>query len=446
MKRAVVLRDSAGESRDIWIAIALAISFALYHLLTTLLGDWVEREDALYQVLSNGMMLWIFGLLWISYRRWSEAGRNRAELHAIMRSITTEAIVLVDPQRVIRDCNDAVARLFGLSPDEIVGQRTDALYGDRRGVMGPPSDIRRALDERGFHIGRATGRHANGQTFPLEISTAVLKGRGGAVLVMRDITTQLDAEQTILRAKEAAETAYAQLRELEKLRDGLTHMVIHDMRAPLQVLMAEQELLAGDLGGSLPPDARDTLTGLIGQTKVLAHMANAVLDVSRMESGQMPLKLAPDDLGLLLDEATESMRGLLRRHQLVREGLNTCPVYCDGEVVKRVIANLLMNAVKYSPLTGRIALRVLAEDGGARLEIDDAGPGIRPEDRVRVFDKYVQVGNKAGGGHHSAGLGLTFCKMAIETHGGRIGADEAPGGGARFWFTLPRSARATAVS
>ena len=440
MKRAGILRDAAGESRDLWIAIALALSFAIYHLLTTLTGRLLEREDPLYQVLSNGMMLWIFGLLWIAYRRWHEAGRNRGELHAIMRSITTEAIVLVDPQRRIRDCNDAVARLFGLSPDQLVGELTDILYGDRRGEKGPPSDIRRALDLYGFHVGRATGRHCSGREFPLEISTAVLKGRGGAVLVMRDISAQLEAEHHIVQAKEAAEQAYVQLRELEKLRDGLTHMVIHDMRTPLQVLMAEQELLSLDLGEKLPPDARDTLNGLIGQTKVLTHMTNAVLDVSRMESGQMPLKLVPDDLGLLVDEAISSLRGLARRHPVVREGLNSCPLLCDPEIVTRVVANLLVNAVKYTPPGGQITLRVTGTDGEARLEVEDTGPGIRPEDRQRVFDKYVQVGSKAGGGYHSAGLGLTFCKMAVEAHGGHIGVDEGAGGGACFWCTLPRSA------
>lgn len=437
MRREGILRDATGESRDLWIAIALALSFAVYHLLTTLSGDLLQREDPLYQVLSNGMMLWIFGLLWIAYRRWHEAGRNRGELHAIMRSITTEAIVLVDPQRRIRDSNDAVARLFGWSPDQLVGELTDVLYGDRRGEKGPPSDIRRALDEQGFHVGRAVGRHVNGQEFPLEISTAVFKGRGGAVLVMRDITDQLEAQRNILQAKEAAELAYAQLRELEKLRDGLTHMVIHDMRTPLQVLMAEQELLSADLGDRLPPDARDTLNGLIGQTKVLTHMTNAVLDVSRMESGQMPLKRVPDDVGLLVDETCQSLRGLVRRHRLVREGANTCPVHCDPEVITRVVANLLVNAAKYTPPGGQITVRVLAGDQQARFEVEDTGPGIRPADRERVFDKYVQVGSKSGAGYHSAGLGLTFCKMAVEAHGGRIGVDEGATGGARFWVNLP---------
>ncbi len=437
MKRESILRDATGDTRDLWIAIALALSFAIYHVLTTLTGTYLHREDPVYQVLSNGMMLWIFGLLWIAYRRWQEAGRNRGELHAIMRSITTEAIVLVDPQRRIRDCNDAVARLFGLSPDELVGESTDILYGDRRGQKGPPSDIRRALDDRGFHVGRATGRHSSGRELPLEISTAVLKGQGGAVLVMRDISGQLAAERDIVEAKESAEAAYVQLRELEKLRDGLTHMVIHDMRTPIQVLMAEQEMLAVDLAEKIPQDARDTLSGLVDQSKVLAHMTNAVLDVSRMESGQMPLKIAPDDLGLLVDEATASLRGLTRRHHMAREGLNTCRLPCDGEVVKRVLANLLVNAVKYTPPGGELTLRVKREGGEARAEIQDTGPGIAPEHRARVFDKYAQVGSKAAGGFHSAGLGLTFCKMAVEAHGGRIGVDGAPARGAIFWFTLP---------
>jgi diguanylate cyclase (GGDEF)-like protein/PAS domain S-box-containing protein len=184
------------ETRDLWVAIAIAISLGVYHLLFNIISFLQYISYQYYRWVSNILFLWILALLWVAYRRWRRAIYRQRKLRNILESIKTEVIMVVDSQRRIRMINESV-NIFGFSPEEVIKKTTDLLYFDRRADKNRPNEIRDAINMMGFHIGQATGRKRTGETFPLEIMTVSLKESDGVVVVIRDITERKQTEEKI---------------------------------------------------------------------------------------------------------------------------------------------------------------------------------------------------------------------------------------------------------
>jgi len=228
-----------------------------------------------------------------------------------------------------------------------------------------------------------------------------------------------------------------QLRELEVLRDNLTHMIVHDLRSPLSGVKGYLELIRAE-EAKLSEEHRDYIGRALSSTSVLLKMIQDLLDVSRLEARKMPLEIRETDLGAVARQASESLGALTRRHKVVLD-LPRDPVVasCDPQVIERVVANLLGNALKFAPSDGEIQVTVAREPREARVSVRDCGPGIPPEYHQRIFEKFGQVQMRDTERGASAGLGLTFCKLAVEAHHGQIGVESNVGLGSTFWFTLP---------
>jgi signal transduction histidine kinase len=336
-----------------------------------------------------------------------------------------------------------------------VKKTTDLLYLDRRVDKDRPTEIRDSIDNVGFHIGQATGQKRTGETFPLEIVTASLKGREGVVVVIKDITERKRADEAILQTKQVAESAneekskllvqlnenFQKLKRLEALRDNLTHMIVHDMRNPLQVILSSAQLLEMLNQPKMSEKNRTKIKNILSQAKLLATMINSLLDVSRLESGLLPLDKKVYDLVLLGKEAVEEIGSLAAGGQILFEESGCeSSVECDREIMKRVVVNLLTNAIKFSAKGEKIRVAFSRDDSFARLMITDSGPGIAPEYHEKIFEKFWQVDSDKHKQMHSSGLGLAFCKLAIEAHGGTIGVESELGKGAKFWFKIPVAA------
>jgi signal transduction histidine kinase len=257
----------------------------------------------------------------------------------------------------------------------------------------------------------------------------------------------LDAQDVVLRVRNAvlAKRLFERVREdnerlrqLEALRDDLTHMIVHDMKSPLTVASMCLETLAALTEGKLEAEARECIE--MGSSTVfgLIEMVNSLLDVSRLEAGEMPFDPAPCDLGSLARDAVRSLRPILqRRHVPLSVPDQGITVHCDAGVIRRVFTNLLANAVRFTDPDGRIAVGVAVNGPLARASVSDDGPGIPAEYHERIFDKFGQAKARKDRQKYTTGLGLTFCKLAVEAHGGTIGLNSEVGHGTEFWFTLP---------
>ena len=235
----------------------------------------------------------------------------------------------------------------------------------------------------------------------------------------------------------ALEHRYDELQRLQGLRDGLVHMIVHDLRSPLTSVMGYLDLLSTISTDSAEDRARFIGNAYSGASQ-MAELISSLLDINRLEAGEMPIDRQSVDLCEVAREALQSLGGLtINRH--VSRNTPEGPVIstCDPALIRRVIGNLLGNALKFTAESGSITLAVSRADGRPRVEVADTGPGIPADFIGRVFAKFSQAGEGRARKRYSTGLGLTFCKLAVEAHGGSIGVTSEVGAGSRFWFQLP---------
>ncbi len=231
---------------------------------------------------------------------------------------------------------------------------------------------------------------------------------------------------------------------LAERRADLTRMIVHDLRNPLTTLTVTLDQVAKRLPeqattAELLQNAQQTCSDLL-------DMVDSLMDVNRMEAGQLQPDAEAMHLSPLVEQVLQRLQPLATQRQITLRYAPTAdlpPVWADEELVRRVLLNLLDNALKYTPAGGQVAVQLLTEtavssrhEPGIRCLICDNGPGIPVEFRERIFDRFLRT-NRGGAQVRGTGLGLTFCKTAVEAHGGRIWAEDAPGGGSCFIFTLP---------
>lgn len=254
-----------------------------------------------------------------------------------------------------------------------------------------------------------------------------------------EVQARVQTHLELRRARRELAARYGELRRAEAMRDTLAHMIVHDLRSPLCGVRGMIELVEGSQRVQLPPEQREHLRLAHRTCTRLLEDISTLLDLGRLEAGRMPLDLAEHDLGRLVEEAWEVLGGLGTERRLER-ALPARPVRlrCDGALVRRVAHNLLANALRFSPREAPLVVRLEATEDRARLEVVDQGPGIPPEQRARIFDKYAQAEALAAEGRrYASGLGLAFCKLAVEAHGGRVGVESELGQGSTFWVELP---------
>ncbi len=265
----------------------------------------------------------------------------------------------------------------------------------------------------------------------------------GLLLVINWLAVAVPALFTALLAGTLANrlrTTNARLSESERLRGNLTEMVVHDLRSPLTALIGGLDILRMTAAEQMPPKQRELLEGSLRSGRVLVGLVDEMLDVSRMEAGALEPNLELVELRDLVQEALGLFGPLAETEGLdVQVDLdeNAGSVWCDRQLIGRVMANLLSNSIKYTPPGGRITLVARrGGDGGVAFSVSDSGVGVPPEYRERVFEKFGLADHPARG-RRGTGLGLAFCRMAVEAHGGRIWLEGQAGQGSTFCFTLP---------
>lgn len=231
-------------------------------------------------------------------------------------------------------------------------------------------------------------------------------------------------------------------KELEQTRDEFTHMLVHDLRSPLGAVIGGLSLadeITETPEGLDVGMVRETVRIALDGAKHLLELINSILDINKLESGQMPLELKP---AAPADLAADAVRTLAPAATaagvaLASEVPADLPlVQVDVEKVGRVLVNLISNALKFTPSGKHVTVRAGVADGTVTLMVADEGPGIPADYRTRIFEKFVQVpGSK--GRQKGTGLGLTFCKLVVEAHGGRIRVECPETGGSVFAFSVP---------
>lgn len=227
----------------------------------------------------------------------------------------------------------------------------------------------------------------------------------------------------------------------ERLREDMTGLFLHDLRNPLSVILARTDLLT-KLGAPSPEQLARSVVAIRAEARRLDEMLLNLVDVARIEAGRLQLARTDLDVQGLVDGVAETYRVLAQaQEKAIAVGVEVpagTVVSAERDKLVRVLSNLVSNALKYSDRGGHVELRVRATTGGIEFAVSDDGPGVSPEAREWLFQRLGQVGRdpQRSGAH----LGLYFCRLVVEAHGGTIGVDNRPARGVTFRFNLPPAA------
>ncbi len=255
---------------------------------------------------------------------------------------------------------------------------------------------------------------------------------------MDEVRVRIETHLRMAKMKAALEQANAKLREEEKQREMLIHLIVHDMRTPLFGIVGMADLVSLNPDVQRDSETRDYVTIVQESARSLVNLISDMLDVYKQDCGS--ILVHPDD-AVFSDMVTESTRLLgglsRRRHFDVHQPEVVVRVRCDKGLTIRVLVNLLANAFRFTREGTRVTLSAVVEEPFLKVRVEDEGEGISSADQDRLFSKFGQLESKQKGVRYSTGLGLVFCRMVVEAQGGSIGVVSAPGNGSTFWLTLP---------
>jgi signal transduction histidine kinase len=248
------------------------------------------------------------------------------------------------------------------------------------------------------------------------------------------LNRQLTASNTELNE------ANARLRELAEMREEFLALTTHDLRSPLTVISGVISFFTSGRLGELSPEQKNMVRMMERNTQNLIELVNDLLDAAKLESGSLQLELAPTDVRALIHEVCEPFQPLAGEKgiTLTQELPGELPhVNADRPKLRRVIVNLLSNALKFTKKGGRVNVRAERSGAGVHVSVADTGVGIAAEDIPLLFDKYEQARHRATRGEKGTGLGLFITRQLVELHGGEIHVESEVGKGSTFSFTLP---------
>jgi PAS domain S-box-containing protein len=326
-------------------------------------------------------------------------------------------ILLTDLQGQVVDANRLACDLLRYNYEKLVQLHIGAIH--RMGT-GPIGANRLESLQAGHEVTFTTTAWTSvGVDIPVHVRARRISFEDRDLIewIEQDITTQL---------------------ELEQLRADLAAMVYHDLRGPLHTINSSFSGLARLLANADQEAVRTLIQTGLRSTRQLSRLVDSLLDIQQLEEGRAVLDRKPTSLYHLLAAAAELVQPLAAEsNQRLKFNLaDDLPhVALDSDMIQRVVINLLENAVKYTPANGQITLLAAAEGNRVRISVADSGPGIPGHMQRQIFDKFSRVKYKDV--PKGVGLGLAFCRLAVEAHGGQIWVESEPGQGSLFVFTLP---------
>jgi signal transduction histidine kinase len=320
-------------------------------------------------------------------------------------------------------------------------------------VSMPAGDL--GVDERstGFEVCRRIKRDPRTARIPVIFVTALndttdrvraIEAGGDDFLTKPHNRLVLGARvRSLIRLKgatDALEESFRKMRELEKVRDDLMKMIVHDLKSPLTTVLATLEMVTDGDFGPVSDHVRRALADAEAKAEDLLTLIEDLLEIARLEETTMTIAPAPIAPAALLSEIAHEWR--LRFQQegvVVRIDVgDDVPIFeADATLLKRVFANLIQNSITHSAHAVELQLSARLDSDGVLFTVADNGPGIPKEYHELIFRKFEQVRTPNAPRVRSSGLGLAFCKLAVEAHGGRIWVQSEEGKGSAFHFRLP---------
>ncbi len=353
----------------------------------------------------------------ITIRDQSELARSRKRAEAILQS-TADGLIVYSSAGKITFVNNTASLMLAVAVDDLLGSSKDLwsicglepldTFDPRRGG----SQVREVTFEEPVH------RVVDVRTDP------VIDDHGmylGFVATLHDVTAE---------------------REIGQMKNEFVSTVSHELRTPLTSIKGYVDLILDEEAGEINEIQREFLSIVKENSDRLVELINDLLDISRIESGRIHLKVQPLQVAERIKGAVDTFRAVLEQNgrSITVEVPNDLPRAAgDPDRVGQVLINFISNAIKYSPEGGNVWVRSESDDDFVRISVTDEGIGIAEEDMAQLFTKFYRVDSKLTREIGGTGLGLSIVKSIIELLGGQVGCESEPGKGSTFWFTLPRA-------
>ncbi|HSD56512.1 MAG TPA: ATP-binding protein [Candidatus Saccharimonadales bacterium] len=429
-----------------WLALATIVLAVMLGLVTaTWIARSIARLKAGAQRIANGdfsQPIQIkshdeLGQLGESFNRMSERLRDSYKRIAVeqqrdeaMLQGMSEGLIAIDGKGVVVMINMVATKLLGLSKEEdAIGKQVKDLYelypADPKHTEALP------LDKRPSYITLSTGQETNevygfhdpqGNKYLLDISSSPVKLDEkvvGAITVLRDVTKE---------------------KEIDRMKTEFISLASHQLRTPLSAIKWFTEMLVSGDAGKLQPEQQEFAENIADSTERMIALVNALLNISRIESGRIMIEPKPTDLRELVGGIVNDLKAKTEEKQqslIISVHEDLPKINLDARLISQVYLNLLTNAIKYTPKGGEVSVFISKKDDQIISQVTDNGYGIPKEQQGRIFQKFFRAANAVKVETDGTGLGLYLIKAVVESSGGKIWFESEEGKGTTFWFSIP---------
>ncbi len=369
-----------------------------------------------------------------------------ARYRGLLESVP-DAIVMVNNTGRIVLVNGQGEALFGYSRDELLGKPIDELLPKRfrEGHVAHRTRYFSDLKTRAMGAGlELFASRKDGAEFPVEISLSPLHTDEGtfAMSAIRDITDRKKLQEELRRKNDELEQQNRLIQQANRLKSEFLANMSHELRTPLNGIIGFAEIMHDEKVGPVSADHKEYLQDILTSARHLLQLINDVLDLSKVEAGKFEFVPQRTDPEIVVGEVRDIVRTLAAKKRIkLRAEIDPSlsSVEADPRSLKQILYNYVSNAIKFTPDDGEVTLRVKAENADYfRIEVEDNGVGIRPEDLNRLFVEFQQLDSSSSKQYSGTGLGLALTKRIVEAQGGRVGVSSTPGKGSSFHVILPR--------
>jgi len=376
--------------------------------------------------------------------RTTKALQEREEhLRLLLDGVKDYAIFMLDPSGHVKSWNQGAEAIKGYKPNEIVGRHFSCFYA--------AEDVQDGKPERELQTAIAEGRYEeegwrvrkDGSQFCANVIINALRDETGKLRgfskITRDITERKKTQQQMEQQNRELELRNREVERATKLKSKFLASMSHELRTPLNAIVGFSDLLDEQTPGPLNDKQKRFVNHIKQGSAHLLQLINDILDLSKIEAGQLELRYEDFQIKDALPEVLSTIRPLAmaKNIQIEQKLESDQHVYADRVRFKQILYNLLSNALKFTPQAGRIDIDCRGDDNSVCISVTDTGVGIRAEDQTMIFEEFRQVEGPAGTTQEGTGLGLAITKRLVEQQGGGISVESEFGKGSRFTFTLP---------
>ena len=361
--------------------------------------------------------------------------QSEERFRLLVSEVTDYAILMLDPEGIIASWNAGAERIKGYRSDEILGKHFSCFYTTEDVESGKPAHELKVATEQGRFEDEGWRLRKDGSRLWANVVVTALRDRTGHLRgfakVTRDITEHKRTQELLMQAKEEAERG-------SKFKDQFLSTMSHELRTPLNAVLGFSDLLADERYGPLNDRQQRYVAHIHTGGKHLLKLISDILDLSKIEAGRMELAREDVTVASAFTEVISALYPLAEKKSqaLLQQVEPNIHVHADAMRFKQILMNLVANAIKFTPESGRIELAARQVDDQVRVEVRDNGPGIPLDQQQRIFEAFVRL-TQSGAATEGTGLGLAITSRLVELHGSKLGIESQPGAGTCFYFSLP---------